>query len=103
MVFVMNGGPASQLLAKIERSGRGSSAFWDLFWSVMELLTDEELRRVLVAIGGRAVPVQRAVAQALRERVVKLAPPTASRLRERRFPGQVAGAAETIRTATAEA
>ena len=49
---------AAELLTEIEESGSGSQRFWAHFWLAMDRLTDEELRRVLMAVGARAIPVR---------------------------------------------
>jgi hypothetical protein len=55
MFCAMRQNAVADLLAEIERSGSGSVAFWELFWSAFHQLSGDEIRRVLTTTGHRSV------------------------------------------------
>jgi hypothetical protein len=57
-----------RLFAEVERSGSGSRVFWRLFWASLRHLHEEDLERLLPALGTRADDHFAAVNAALKRR-----------------------------------
>jgi hypothetical protein len=57
-----------RLFAEVERCGSGSRAFWRLFWASLRHLREEDLERLLPALGTRADDHFAAVNAALKRR-----------------------------------
>jgi hypothetical protein len=59
----MSGTPLGDLLYEIECSGSGSPTFWTKFLGALDVLSESDLRRLIMAVGNRAVPIRLAVAR----------------------------------------